>query len=588
MIGDNADIMEDPDNNETTHHHDTDATHGENANNNVITQPSVFTTAAQLIFKWCQAKYLGREMEDVILVDALHPHRAPLAGKDLIEFNKEEEKMRQLKREEEEKQAMLREVELARGRLRLGIKQEDKDEPKKKKSKFNSSLFFKFSKPLYLTFEVREEAIGIGGQPDRVAKYGVGESIGYKNDDENDILEDDYGIAVMKDRFVDIVTGVDNNKYTKDKMKKHQQGDGALGFGSDGRPVLPSINGTEDMESPEDKVNNSENEMALEAADLSEGKGILRSRNGRPPLKVSTIPRQVQVLAEVSYVPLEGQINARAARQYVRALQPRQVVILGGGGADNDFTSSDDDLLLQQQQTQALKYLRRDATTLLNSTMEENDNDKLIDLNAVFGWDNNTAINGEAALLADVVREFTIGTSNKISNDSVYLPYDYQTEELDVGHAAYPVRLMDTPYIPPNAPAPTNENEENASDELYEAKMGDYAVSLIHYIATGQKVASDGSIVLAPPITTQQQQQKSVMISNGEVLLSDLRSEIIAQGMKAEYTTNVLEGYQQILVNNKIIVRKSQENRSKIDVDGPLCEDFWIVRNIVCSQYVTL
>merc|ERR1712151_92194 len=156
---------------------------------------------------------------------------------------------------------------------------------------------------------------------------------------------------------------------------------------------------------------------------------------------------------------------------------------------------------------------------------------------------------------------------------------------------------MDTPYIPPNTSSMTNDNEDNnnISDELYEAKMGDYTVSLIHYIATGQKVASDGSIVLAPylPITTttttdNNKKQKNVMISNGEVLLSDLRSEIIAQGMKAEYTTNAIEGYQQILVNNKIIVRKNQENRSKIDVDGPLCEDFWIVRNIVCSQYVTL
>ena len=357
----------------------------------------------------------------------------------------------------------------------------------------------------------------------------------------------------------------------------------------------------------------SENELALEAADLSEGKGILRARNGRPPLKVTTIPQQVQVLAEISYVPLEGQINARAARQYVRALQPRQVVILGAGGAfmnndHHDFTTPcDDHLLLQEQQLQALKYLKRDATTLLNSTMDENDNnndDSLIDLNTVFGWDSSNDdnyISGEATLLADVVREFTISTNNydTTDNKSVFLPYDYQIEELDVGHAAYSVRLMDTPYIPPNASSTTNDNEDNnnISDELYEAKMGDYTVSLIHYIATGQKVASDGSIVLAPhlPVTTtdnnkeqEKKQQKNVMISNGEVLLSDLRSEIIAQGMKAEYTTNAIEGYQQILVNNKIIIRKNQENRSKIDVDGPLCEDFWIVRNIVCSQYVTL
>ena len=41
-------------------------------------------------------------------------------------------------------------------------------------------------------------------------------------------------------------------------------------------------------------------EMALEAADLSEGNGIIRGRNNRPPVKLSTESRRVEVLAEIT------------------------------------------------------------------------------------------------------------------------------------------------------------------------------------------------------------------------------------------------------------------------------------------------
>ena len=83
-------------------------------------------------------------------------------------------------------------------------------------------------------FEVREEAVGIG-QADTVEKYGL--SIGQSGD----VIEDDYGIAVQPESFVDIVTGVDPSKYTsgsgrigEDVMKR------GLGFGADGRPLLAS------------------------------------------------------------------------------------------------------------------------------------------------------------------------------------------------------------------------------------------------------------------------------------------------------------------------------------------------------------
>ena len=82
-----------------------------------------------------------------------------------------------------------------------------------------------------------------------------------------------------------------------------------------------------------------DDEQALEASDLSEGTGIIRGRNGRPPTKVTTVPRRVEVLAEIAFVPLEGRVDARAARQSVRALQPRQVIVLGGPMRENSEKS---------------------------------------------------------------------------------------------------------------------------------------------------------------------------------------------------------------------------------------------------------
>lgn len=90
-----------------------------------------------------------------------------------------------------------------------------------------------------MTFEVREEAVGIG-QPDSTAKYGIGESLGRSGE----VLEDDYGIAVIPERFVDIVTGVDPSKFSggtgrigEEVLRR------GFGFGVDGRPVFSSKSG---------------------------------------------------------------------------------------------------------------------------------------------------------------------------------------------------------------------------------------------------------------------------------------------------------------------------------------------------------
>ena len=153
-----------------------------------LANTSRFSSAAQLLMKWCEAKEANQEMADVVEIDVLVPHRSPLVGIELKAFHAEEEAARQEKKAQEERKALLREVELARGRLRLG--EEDVDEntgtnadgatsnttsakqqssttngvqsennastsavtngpPPKKKSRFNQNLFLKFSKPVH-------------------------------------------------------------------------------------------------------------------------------------------------------------------------------------------------------------------------------------------------------------------------------------------------------------------------------------------------------------------------------------------------------------------------------------------------------
>lgn len=133
---------------------------------------SKYSTSYQLLRHWCQARMEDREMEDSVEIDVLVPRRTPLAGQELKIFLEQEEFARLSKRKQEEEQAMLREVELAKGRLRLGEEQQGQNQqltsqdgstkskllnvknPKlyvrpKKKSRFDSSLFLKFSKPLH-------------------------------------------------------------------------------------------------------------------------------------------------------------------------------------------------------------------------------------------------------------------------------------------------------------------------------------------------------------------------------------------------------------------------------------------------------
>ena len=151
-----------------------------------------------------------------------------------------------------------------------------------------------------MTFDIREDAVGIG-QPDSVAKFGIIESV------RSGVFEDDYGIAVKADSFVDIVTGVDPSKFAGKSSGRigEEVIRRGLGFGSDGKKNSPvdSMDGTsaelvsDDGEGGDEAIN----EKMLEVVDLSNGKGIIKGRNGRPPIKVSVVSRRLEILAEIVY-----------------------------------------------------------------------------------------------------------------------------------------------------------------------------------------------------------------------------------------------------------------------------------------------
>ena len=130
------------------------------------------TAAAQLLFAWCDAKASQREMADVVAVDVYVPRRAPLAGDELRAFLRGEEEERQVREREAEKIKIAREIEIARGRLRLGDDEvagggsvgkgggatlaasniagsASVSSRPRKKSRFDQNLFIKFSKPVH-------------------------------------------------------------------------------------------------------------------------------------------------------------------------------------------------------------------------------------------------------------------------------------------------------------------------------------------------------------------------------------------------------------------------------------------------------
>ncbi len=145
---------------------------------------SAYTTASQLLYHWCVAKASGTEMPDEVVVDVHVPHRAPLKGSELQAFLAVEEREVRSRQAEMEEKAMMKEIELARGRLRLGAGDGEEvvvtkatgagdtaggggvqttaggalkalaggNTRPKKRSRFDQNLFIKFSKPVHSEF----------------------------------------------------------------------------------------------------------------------------------------------------------------------------------------------------------------------------------------------------------------------------------------------------------------------------------------------------------------------------------------------------------------------------------------------------
>jgi hypothetical protein len=233
-------------------------------------------------------------------------------------------------------------------------------------------------------------------------------------------------------------------------------------------------------------------------------------------MKVSTITKPIVVLAEISYIPLEGRVDALSARQSVRALQPRQVVILGGPKPFHDVAG-------------------------------------LVD---------------EVSLLAEAASSFAR------DKKAVQTPSDGETALLNVGHAAYAARIIDL----------HDRGSSKRTLDSSEAKLGHCVICVLDAVATGQKVALDGSIVLASASSAVNDVQ-DLYLSDGDVLLPDLRSDLIASGMKADYSSHA--GFAKLVVNGKVTVIRYSDSGA-IELQGPLCKEFFTVRSLVCGLFVTL
>jgi hypothetical protein len=151
---------------------DDEAVEGDLVGESLTGDPSPWTVAAQLLRAWAQAQAAGSEMDDSINVDVSVPVRTPLTGAELKEFLASEEARQKARQQENENKAMLAQVELAKGQLHLGEdnaaatkRQADAvaaaaQQPKanksrpRKKGRFDSNLFLKYSKPLHSKYFV--------------------------------------------------------------------------------------------------------------------------------------------------------------------------------------------------------------------------------------------------------------------------------------------------------------------------------------------------------------------------------------------------------------------------------------------------
>jgi hypothetical protein len=114
---------------------------------------------------------------------------------------------------------------------------------------------------------------------------------------------------------------------------------------------------------------------------------------------------------------------------------------------------------------------------------------------------------------------------------------------------------------------------------LEETKIGGYDVSALRAACTGQRVKSTGAAVFAPlPKST----GDTLMLSNGEIDLTDVKLKLTERNIKAVYSAK--GGGQRLVVEGKILVEKNREGR--IRLEGGLCEEWFRVREVLFSEFV--
>jgi len=406
-----------------------------------------------------------------------------------------------------------------------------------KKPRFDSTLFMKFSKPQHAIFPVHTEAMVSIGKANKGHKVLTDFRI-IEEDGEDEEMVDDYGVEVDPDQFMDLVSGIDRKggKVADEALKmgyvhvtlEERENLRDLKLSAKGRPVDEVDEEDETEEAKEKREKREEDRRELE--DLSEGNGIIRGRKGRSHQKVFSEVENITVKAEVLFIPYDSMVDSESARYIISALRPRQCVILGSSDAPVHPKS-------------------------------------------------------ELALLANSIRPTTT------NQNSVYMPTPGNTQELNVGSAAFSVRLVEEPYVSnPEEYGEDFDFNTLLGEKQVEAKLGNYTVSLVDSVANGKKTKGEGNLVFAPKLASlsgDQLNKPTVMLSNGDVLLTDLRSEFLDREMKAEYSVNVEENFQSLVVNGSIVIKRDGKT-GHLTVEGPLCEDWFTCRAVLYGQYVML
>ena len=257
-------------------------------------------------------------------------------------------------------------------------------------------------------------------------------------------------------------------------------------------------------------------------------RGIVTGRNGKPTMKLTKDSTTVEVVAEVNCIFCGSTMDGATARHMMRGASGNANVILMGASQNDD--DDDDD----------------------TARMKKACGNKVLTV---------------AADLAPI--QISEGST---SFDLRLVDTPYQTRAEKATFDAAVALAQEEGTRPPYPPAPI---------ALEETPIGGYDVSALSAVCTGQRVKSTGALVFAP---VAKRSTDTLMVSNGEVDLADVKLKLAERNIKAVYS--VVDGKQRVVVEGSIRVEKEKDGRIKIE--GALCEAWFRVREVLYSQYVML